>query len=145
MRSCAAVVCVLSMASSVGTLAAPGKKNDPVAAELAKLEGTWVVVSYESGGLKLNDVIGKRIEFKDGKFSWQGDDAQGKILRIDPIAKPKEIDYENAAGKLLAIYELDGDNFRDCISGGKERPKKFESTEENGYMLVTYKRVKADK
>jgi hypothetical protein len=42
-----------------------------------------------------------------------------------------------------AIYELDGDAFRDCIGlEGKERPKEFTAKQGTGYVLITYKMVK---
>jgi len=133
-----------------GTRGAPAKKEDPAATDLAKLEGTWQIVGYVRDGDELAPAEVKllgTITFKGKDYAFH-DGESGKILRIDPAKKPREIDYEGTdsegkAHKQYAIYELDGDTFRDCISlDPDKRPTKFEAKAGSGYILVTYKRVK---
>jgi uncharacterized protein (TIGR03067 family) len=118
--------------------------------ELAKFKGTWKVVSYEEDGEKTDEDGIKAmptLTFDGRNYTWS-DGEKGKIKAIDPTKKPKTIDYtstdKNGKEKTdLAIYELDGDSFKDCMAApGKERPKEFAAKKGTGNILITYKRVK---
>lgn len=126
--------------------AAPTKEEkDQAKAELKKLEGSWKVISMTLAGKELDEKeIGDTVTFKNGEYEWEKDPGSGKITSIDPTKKPKEIDYEADGKKTKAIYKLDGDMFTDCFSmiDDDARPKDFKSTEENGLMVIVYKRVK---
>ncbi len=62
--------------------------------------------------------------------------------------KAKTADYAITQGirkgqVQLAIYELDGDTFRDCFDpSGKRRPTEFKAIPGSGYALITYRREK---
>jgi uncharacterized protein (TIGR03067 family) len=147
MKAVAALVLLTPLACLVSVLHAADDKA--VDAELARLKGTWKVVSYEDDGYKLNEDTLKELPsltFDGRKFTWS-DGGKGSIEAIDLTKKPKTIDYKSPykgkVQKLLAIYELDGDTFRDCTAApGKERPKEFTGKEGTGCTLATYKRVK---
>ncbi len=82
--------------------------------EMEKLNGTWVVVSAESGGTKIPPAEVKEIQlsFKDGTFSAKGGNDESKgTLKIDPTKKPMTLDIVFETGPMkgktqLAIYEL---------------------------------------
>lgn len=147
----AAVIAALSVCGFATPAPVPAAKDDSDS-ELAKLAGTWKVVSWKRAGVEqvTEDTPDQLIEFKkDGKFEWiENASGKGKIARIDPTKKPKEIDYTFAGGDLdgktqKALYKLDGDTFSDCFGEpGTDRPTEFKSTKENGYSIVVYKRVK---
>jgi uncharacterized protein (TIGR03067 family) len=131
--------------------AAPVPKEDPVKAELNKLNGLWKVTSMQKAGVELvqEDSAEQLLTFKNGEFTW-GDASEpfGKILSIDPSRSPREVDYTYNHGpdkdkRHKAIYSLDGDTFMDCFGEAEgDRPTEFKSTADNGYTLVKYKRVK---
>lgn len=136
-----------------GLIAAPVPKDDKeeVKKELAKLEGTWRIVSHEKDGEKLdvsNLPFALEVTFKGKDFSFANNLGAGSIENIDPTKKPKTIDYKVISGANdgkteLSIYELDGDTFRDCIAPpGKDRPTKFTAAEGTGQTLIVYERVK---
>src|SRR5262249_52772918 len=61
---------------------------------------------------------------------------------------PKEIDYLVTRGTAKgttqkAIYKLDGGKFTECRAPANQdkRPAEFRSTKENGFTLITYKRL----
>ena len=69
-------------------------------------------------------------------------------LRVPDSDAPKEIDYLFNAGPQKGktqkgLYKFEGDTFIDCCTEpGQERPTEFKSTKENGYEIMTAKRVK---
>jgi len=69
-------------------------------------------------------------------------------FKIDPIKKPKTIDYTVTDGPekgktVLGIYELDGDTVKFCFSApDKERPSEFTAKEGSGRTLSLWKRNK---
>ena len=94
-----------------GWFAEPPK--DAVKDELAKLQGTWKVVSVEAGGKDvLKDVKLGEITFKEGgAVEGLGPDI---TVKLDPTRKPKEIDLiRGKDGKpWMGIYALDGDTLK---------------------------------
>jgi uncharacterized protein (TIGR03067 family) len=117
------------------------------------LQGTWVPVSYEREGKKLDEK-----EFKDLRLMVEGHHftysrvGQKEMLKgtfkINPTQKPKTIDmtYDPEPGweewkiSLFGIYELDGDTLKLYV--GKKRPTAFKTTSESKGGLVTYRKRK---
>jgi uncharacterized protein (TIGR03067 family) len=115
------------------------------------IQGTWLPATAELGGQTFPDEIRKTITLviKDDKYKVTVADAvdQG-IIKLNPSAKPKELDITGTDGPnngktFLAIYERDGDTLRICYDlSGKKRPTEFKSNEGTQLFLVTYKRKK---
>jgi hypothetical protein len=84
MKSIATLLLLAPLACLVPLLQATDDKA--VDGELAKLKGTWKVVSYEDDGRKLDEDTIKDIPtltFDGRKFTWS-DGQKGMIVAIDP-------------------------------------------------------------
>ena len=130
---------------------APKDKGDAVEKEMAKLAGTWQLVSAETDGEKVPDERAKqiRVVIAKGKHTVYFKDkaiAEGVAFRIDPTKTPKEVEDTLKDGqKILGIYELDGDTLRSCVAAvGKERPTRFSGATGSGCTLRVFKRVTTD-
>ena len=118
--------------------------------ELARLRGTWRLVSLERDGVATTADELKNmplVTYKGSECYWgdnQGSLA-GTVASIDPTKNPKTLAYNvnYGAGLYLGIYEIDGDTFKECLTeGSKERPKEFTAKAGSGNQLLIYKRVK---
>jgi RNA polymerase sigma factor (sigma-70 family) len=134
----------------------PGaKKEDAGKSDLEKLQGTWVVVSMESGARgKAPEEEFKGITFviKDDRATlYQGERINmDAVIKLGPGKKPKEIDMTvNEGGKdevHLAIYKLEGDTFTLCKSHPPEgRPTEFATKEGAKFPMVAVFKRKAAK
>ena len=129
-------------------------QDDAVAKEDKKFEGTWNVVSMESGGKKVPEE-----HFADMTFTFKGKTYEQKVgdmiveggkQDLDPSKKPLQMDITVSEGdakgkKQLAIYEWDGeDTVKICAAnhGEAKRPEKFETKEGAGDMIFVLKRKK---
>lgn len=128
---------------------APKEKPDAAEKEMAKLEGTWQLISAETDGEKLPDERAKqiRVVIAKGKHTVYVNDkavVEGVAFRIDPTKTPKEVEDTLKDGqKILGIYEVDGDTLRSCVAAvGNERPTRFSGEKRSGYTLRVFKRVK---
>jgi uncharacterized protein (TIGR03067 family) len=132
-----------------------GENNDPkeppgITAELTRLQGTWVAISYEASGMSFEAKEDpKRTE---AKITITGNTYQRRdqgTFKIDPAKNPKEINFVPETGlfrgkTLLGIYSLDNDIMKVCESvpskGG--RPTEFKTAPGSGTVLFTYKKEK---
>ncbi|HEV3236881.1 MAG TPA: TIGR03067 domain-containing protein [Gemmataceae bacterium] len=116
-------------------IAAAPAPEDPVADELKKLQGTWIMESCVFNGMDLlKDSKELKTEFIIEKKSYRIA-MDGKLcgtFTIDPSKSPKTVDRTDGEegddkGKVyLGIYELDGDRLKLCSSlSEKIRPKEF--------------------
>lgn len=119
--------------------------------ELARLAGTWRIVSYEKNGEEATaEQLAEfpTVTFTGRDYKWSNDVRNGKIAAIDLTKKPKTIDYlitdsEDKGKTELAIYELEGDTFKDCLAEiGAARPTEFSAKRGSGNTLIIYKRVR---
>ncbi len=117
--------------------------------EMARLEGTWQLVSAETDGKKLPEEQAKqiRVVIKGGKHTvYFGEKAvvEGVAFKIDPAKRPKQVEDTLQDGrKVRGIYELDGDTLRSCVAApDKDRPTEFTGRAGSGYTLRTFRRVK---
>jgi uncharacterized protein (TIGR03067 family) len=117
--------------------------------EMARLEGTWQLVSSEADGKKLPDEQAKqiRVVIQGGKHTvYFGEKAiaEGVPFKIDPGKRPKQVEDTLPDGrKVRGIYELDGDTLRSCVAApDKERPTEFTGKAGSGLTLRVFKRVK---
>jgi uncharacterized protein (TIGR03067 family) len=136
--------------------AGQGRADDATKKELARLEGTWVLVKMEIEGRSLleKDKPWPKLVIKDGKARFDAKNApeeEAVVLAkvLGPSRKPKTVTvpYEGKV-TFYGIYEVDGDQLRVCGDGvdtGQEkdpearRPKKCDSKE--GLLLV-FRRAK---
>jgi len=145
MRLCVSFVAVLFLLGAD----APA---DAVKKDMTLLEGDWSLVSGERDGQTIPEEFvktGKR-SVKDAETSVIINDmvVMKAKFKIDPIKKPKTIDYAVTDGPekgktVLGIYELDGDTVKFCFSApDKERPSEFTAKEGSGRTLSLWKRNK---
>jgi uncharacterized protein (TIGR03067 family) len=144
--------CLLLALAGVASAAAQEPNDKGAKEELAKLEGTWRLVSGETDRRKV-----PQEDIKDVSMVIRGDRAtvsEGKQtsqagIRVNAAAKPKQIDTKYLSGPekgftALGIYELDGDTLRICHTSKAttKRPEKFETAENSRLVLAVWKREK---
>jgi uncharacterized protein (TIGR03067 family) len=112
-----------------GTLRA----QDSTAAETARLQGEWRLVSVLTNGQTVtNPPVGIRRTIGDTvTVTLDGQLLLHAIMTLDPGMTPKFIDYEVIGGQmqgvqLSGIYRLDGSRLTICLGGpGGARPDEF--------------------
>ena len=139
----------------VGGLVVSAGPEPDTKKELAKMEGTWLVAEYDLGGKKLSSDMLKamavviRGDTLTLKVKGEADIVQN--LTIDPSKTPKTLDYtfeeDGKKIKVLAIYELVGDQLKICNFGQAanfgRRPGKFEAKGDGDTIqLMVLKRKK---
>jgi uncharacterized protein (TIGR03067 family) len=128
---------------------------DKVKKDLEKMQGTWQLVSIESGGVQLNHSP-SFVKVKGERLFWVSDPKRGREIgtgrrfKINPTTTPKAIDLDDvevrATGQSIpivveGIYEVDGDTLKLCLNRTGERPKSFATkTEKGNVVLNVYKR-----
>jgi len=135
-------------------LGADAPKKDEAAKELDRLQGTWILVSSEANGMKVDAAelkkTGITLVFKGEKFTVKlsNGDTVG-TFKPDPGKKPKAFDTRAAdpAGKTaegVGIYKLDGDTLTFCfvVGAGKDRPTEFQAATGSEAVLQVFKRDK---
>ena len=143
--------CLQFALAVVASSAAQEPRDKAAKEELAKLEGTWRLVSGEIDGRKV-----PRGDIKDVSMVIRGDRvtiAEGKQIsqaeiRVNPAAKPKQIDTKYLSGPekgftALGIYELDGNTLRICHTSKAKpkRPEKLETAENSRLVLAVWQRA----
>jgi uncharacterized protein (TIGR03067 family) len=126
--------------------------EDKAKGDVAKMEGTWKIVSWEQDGQAVSEedvkkavmtVKGDRFTLTTPQQTTEGS------LKLDSTKKPKEIDATPAKGAfegktLLGVYELSEDTGKLCFAPpGQDRPKEFSSKKGSGHILFVGKREKA--
>jgi uncharacterized protein (TIGR03067 family) len=126
------------------------KKDDPLQAELKKLEGAWVEVhafakekpkgrgAVYSWAFQGENVRRQHTQTIDGEpVTGSGHsgtykiDISGKVKAIDITLKsPADEDW-----KYFGIYEFDGDKLKLCVSKEK-RPESFDDKDENRLYVM---------
>ncbi len=133
-----------------------GKADDP-AADLKKLEGTWVLVSGKKDGqpVAADHVSKSRVVWKGGEAVVETphqatEPIKAKVTLVAGGAGPKRMDWTRAngpdAGKvMLAIYEFRGPDEYVIVfaPAGKDRPKDLDAKSGSGHTMHVWKRVKS--
>ncbi len=144
MRPRPIIVLALVLSFAPAARSGDGKDGD-------NLQGTWLPSTAELGGKAFPDEVLKTLKLvvKDDRYTVTvGKDVDQGSVKLNPAAKPKEMDITGTDGPnkgktILAIYERDGDTLRICYDlGGKSRPTEFKTREGTRLFLVTYKREK---
>lgn len=143
-------------AKATGAKAKPAGKELPApdftrgdTAELAKIQGTWTMVSAQRDGqpMPASYTAGARRIAKGDETTVLIDGAVFLSARmsVDPSKKPKAIDYLLTSGASrgktqLGIYELKGDRLTLCFAKpSKERPDDFSADAGSGRTLSVWK------
>lgn len=130
--------------------AATDAKQKAIDQDNKALHGVWKVVAQERRGWSVpkKALIPDLFEFADGNrfrmYLPKEKPGAFTAYRIDPTKTPKELDLKETEGWDRAIYKFDGD-FLIIIWGAlrdKERPKEFNTTENNYLHLFKLQRVK---
>jgi uncharacterized protein (TIGR03067 family) len=117
--------------------------------ELAKLNGTWTMVSGSLNGQNIpaDDAKNIKVILKDGKYTVKnGDNAVDEgTFEINAAKKPKTMDRVSGQNgeTLLGIYELDGETIKICFAApDKPRPQELSGKEGEGRQVYVFKRDK---
>ena len=131
-----------------------GQEKNKTNRDLARLQGTWRVVSSQVRDYKVPEQeVAKRKLTVTGNFliydygnEWQ--EKQKGTIRLDP--KTKELDWTWAwtwpeyGATVLGIYELKGDDLKIGFGNiGSARPRRFEMAETDVVWLLVLKREKS--
>ena len=142
-----------SLAAGLAFLAAGAGREDTAKKELARLEGTWVLVKMEINGRSLleKDRPVLKLVVKGGKARFDAKESEAiplaKVVNLSTKPKAVTVPYEGTV-TFYGIYEVDGGELRVCGDGvdtaqekdpEARRPRKFDSKE--GLLLV-FKREK---
>ena len=142
------ITTLLGMALLAATATA-GDFSEEAKQELAKLAGTWRVVSSERDGkLEANPPEPVIVQVKNEQL-WLGERDVGlRIAAIFPAASPRLLDISHAETKkkFEGIYELTDDQWRICLNtegeGAQERPTDFATQGKSKFITVVLKRDK---
>jgi uncharacterized protein (TIGR03067 family) len=141
------------VAAAALLIAADDAKEAAVKQDREKMAGTWIGVSIEMDGNKLDDEAAENMSVTfdvEGKFTVKvdGDEFMTGNCKLDPTKDPKEVDYawtqDGVQKRIVAIYKLDGDKLTVCGAdeGDDSRPKEFASKSGSRQTQLTYKRDK---
>jgi uncharacterized protein (TIGR03067 family) len=147
------VVAIIGLFGVAGTEA---EDNQVHKQELERLQGTWVLVSGEVEGKKVDSK-----SIKASRMTYSGDTVtlttphqskqpiKARLKRLDPKKAPSEMDWVRGAGPgagrtMQAIYEFQGeDTYKVCFHPtGNGRPKEFATTTGGCRILHVWKRAK---
>lgn len=150
------IVAVMSLVWSLGTIPATQAGQKSADPELQKFQGTWVLISAEMDGKKVNDA-----HVKKSRIKIVGDKVElftphqhkekivSKIVKIDVTKNPKEMHWVRVAGphagkQMTAIYEFEGpDQYKVCFDPvSLSVPKGFGTKAGSGHIWHTWKRAK---
>jgi uncharacterized protein (TIGR03067 family) len=127
--------------------------EDPPRSDLAKLQGTWLLVAMEKDGENV-----PAEDFKDWKSVYKedrltllvGDKVRRRgIVTLESSRKIKAINTWDQDGPYAdqtvpGIYELEGDTLKLCFAHpGEERPKEFTTKSGTGFLFCVYTRQKS--
>jgi uncharacterized protein (TIGR03067 family) len=138
---------------AVALAAAADKPKPDEKAELAKLQGTWKVVSVEEDGkpLPAEEVRGWSLTVEGPNYTFRnGREAVEGTYKLNPLQNPGAIDATRGSGAakgktLWGIYRVAGDDLKICFNkpGEEVRPKELKTGGEGGgHRLYVFQRVK---
>src|SRR6185369_4105942 len=144
---CAIVLGVFQIASLA--LASEPDKDEKMKTELDKLQGTWRFVRLEVDGSKVSEgaFAGAKIVVNGSSFQTvsMGAVYSGNlIVNVENSLKTLDMKFTEGpeqGNTSLAIYDLNGDTLRICLTvTSKTRPSEFATKAGSGLALETLKR-----
>jgi uncharacterized protein (TIGR03067 family) len=135
-------IACLSLVLSLGIASA----GDAAKKDKDKLNGSWQSTEIVNGGNKSDLEVTLKFDGDKVTVTIKDKDAITGTYSIDPSKTPATIDLnlekDGNALKVLAIYEVKGDELKICHTQGEgsDRPTSFEATEKTA--LATLKRQK---
>jgi len=132
---------------SIGFLVLTPVKTESAEGDWKTIEGTWIPVAFEVGGVKLPEETFKdtKLVMTDGHYTYQNDRGTYKLITSET---PRGMDVTGIEGPnqgktFPAIYQLTGDTLRICYDlAGKTRPTEFATRAGTRQFLASYKRAK---
>jgi uncharacterized protein (TIGR03067 family) len=132
--------------------AAPDAKDKAAAAELARFQGTWQLLSAETDGKMAPEEQVKKIRVTiEGNHHTVTFDGQPIAKRVkftfDPTTTPRSTedtldDGPNKGKKIRGIYRLEGDDLTSCVAAiDAPRPTEFTAKAGSGQTLRRFQRV----
>jgi len=139
-------------ALAAGLLLAAGSPREAAEdREHDRLQGTWLLVSYDRDGkpVPARKITGTRLVIQGYQWTLEWDDISLEgVYKLDPTRKPRTIDMTFAngldEGKILqGIYTLERDRLTLCLPHlGADRPRKF--LRKPGFDVQVWKRQKGE-
>jgi uncharacterized protein (TIGR03067 family) len=135
----------MNLALGLAACMLSGAADDKGKKEAEVPSGTWTVVSNIRGGKEQPNNWSK-VEFKEKEMSITMKNSKVVvpfITKVDASAPPATIELTSGAERILAIYEIKGDDMKLCFSTlhAVSFPTEF-SGKEPAMALVTLKRDK---
>jgi len=126
---------------ALGIAAGSAYGQDKAEGDAKLLLGTWKVISVEDNGRKApaGEMPDMKWVITTDKISVQKPGfAKVSAYKIDPAKSPKWIDIEEGDHISKAIYELEGDQLKVCVSEVRElgRPTALESKPDSANDLL---------
>jgi uncharacterized protein (TIGR03067 family) len=123
--------------------------EDSLKGDLAKLQGTWEIISMEAEGKEVPKVeySGVQWVFDGNKIIAvrKGERREQATFTLDERKDPKQLDTtgKDDGDVLHGIYQLDGDHLKLCLSKKEgDRPKEFVTKPGSEHGLLILKRQK---
>jgi RNA polymerase sigma factor (sigma-70 family) len=145
----AVVVTGAGVAAAVPRALAAADGAAKAGAELKKLQGTWLCVTFERAGDK-QEAKGdeEQLKIEDETFSilHNGHVEEKGTIKLDPSKDPKQLDLQFQEGRHegktdLAIFAWDGAHLKICwVGDGGNRPTDFTTKPGDNRVLLTLKR-----
>ena len=112
------------------------KKDEATKKDKEKIQGTWKVVSSESGAKRDKDAEGAIWTFKEDEVVTS---EMTRKYKLDATKKPKSFESFGEVVNLAGIYSLEGDELTICL-GPVEKPSSEFSGKSENHSLIVLKR-----
>jgi len=126
--------------------------KDAARKDLAKLQGSWKLISGELAGqaLPAGTLSSFSLQIRDNQYEFRnGQETEKASMVLDPSKSPAHVDFTVTEGsykgqKQIGIYQLSDNKVKFCLAqpDEKKRPEAFKTTAENQYMIFEFERVK---